>query len=280
MFNWFPGHMAKTIRLLNEKIRLFDLFIIVLDARLPLTSFNNDIYKMANNKPILFILNKSDKADLSKLKPFINEYEKKGVVVTTNLKDKLAYKKINSALNNIYLKVKEKNAQKHKLTPALKCVVLGVPNVGKSTLINLLAGSKVAKVGAMAGVTKSEQWINCKNYLLLDTPGLLMPKLKDEETGAKLAVVSSIKLEALNINEVIVATYRLISKYYPQKIIDIKLQPSQDEEEIFGQLSLYAKNNNWILKNQLPDIKKAIVQLISYFNNLNNIVYDQCQEKE
>lgn len=134
--------------------------------------------------------------------------------------------------------------------------MLGVPNVGKSTLINLLAGSKVAKVGAMAGVTKSEQWINCKNYLLLDTPGLLMPKLKDEETGAKLAVVSSIKLEALNINEVIVATYRLISKYYPQKIIDIKLQPSQDEEEIFGQLSLYAKNNNWILKNQLPDIKK------------------------
>ncbi|AWX42789.1 ribosomal biogenesis GTPase [Metamycoplasma cloacale] len=274
MIHWFPGHMAKEFKNLEKKQKLYDVFIIVLDSRIPISSFNNEIYKIANNKPILFILNKSDKTDINKIQKYISEYQTKGKVILTNLKSNQAYKQINSALNNFYNEFKKKNDAKGKLTPALKCIVVGVPNVGKSTLINLLAKSKVTKVGATAGVTRAEQWINCKNYMLLDTPGLLMPKISSDEVGAKLAIVGSIRLEALNQNELIVALYQLISKTYPSKLIDINLTPTLNEDEIFANIEQYAKNNNWLLKNEVYDTNKAINQLINYFKNLDSIIYD------
>lgn len=280
MIHWFPGHMAKQFRLLQEKQKLFDLFIVVMDARLPKSSFNEEIFKIINNKPILFVFNKADKANLVKLKSFISKYEKRGQVVITNLKNKDGYKKINTALNNEYQKFKLKNDAKGKLTPALKCVVLGVPNVGKSTLINTMSKTKSTKVGAIAGITRSEQWINCKNYMLLDTPGLLMPKIESDEVGAKLAIVGSIRQEAIDLNELIVALYRLISKYYPEKLVEINLKPTKNEEEIFDNLSEYARLNNLLLKNGVLDIKKGINQLINYFKNLDNVIFDIYEENK
>ncbi|ENY70082.1 ribosome biogenesis GTPase YlqF [Mycoplasmopsis arginini] len=278
MIHWFPGHMAKQFRLLQEKQKLFDLFIVVMDARLPKSSFNEEIFKLINNKPILFVFNKADKTNLAKLNPFLEKYQKRGQVVITNLKNKDGYAKINNALNKEFLKFKAKNDLKGKLTPALKCVVLGVPNVGKSTLINTMSKSKSTKVGAIAGITRSEQWINCKNYMLLDTPGLLMPKIESDETGAKLAIVGSIRQEAIDINELIVALYRLMSKYYPEKLIEIKLEPTFSEEEIFDNLAKYAQINNLLLKNGVYDIKKGINMLINYFKNLNNVIFDVYEE--
>ncbi|MDI3348412.1 ribosome biogenesis GTPase YlqF [Mycoplasmopsis arginini] len=278
MIHWFPGHMAKQFRLLQEKQKLFDLFIVVMDARLPKSSFNEEIFKLINNKPILFVFNKADKTNLAKLNPFLEKYQKRGQVVITNLKNKDGYAKINNALNKEFLKFKAKNDLKGKLTPALKCVVLGVPNVGKSTLINTMSKSKSTKVGAIAGITRSEQWINCKNYMLLDTPGLLMPKIESDETGVKLAIVGSIRQEAIDINELIVALYRLMSKYYPEKLIEIKLEPTFSEEEIFDNLAKYAQINNLLLKNGVYDIKKGINMLINYFKNLNNVIFDVYEE--
>lgn len=278
MIHWFPGHMAKQFRLLQEKQKLFDLFIVVMDARLPKSSFNEEIFKLINNKPILFVFNKADKTNLAKLNPFLEKYQKRGQVVITNLKNKDGYAKINNALNKEFLKFKAKNDLKGKLTPALKCVVLGVPNVGKSTLINTMSKSKSTKVGAIAGITRSEQWINCKNYMLLDTPGLLMPKIESDETGAKLAIVGSIRQEAIDINELIVALYRLMSKYYPEKLIEIKLEPTFSDEEIFDNLAKYAQINNLLLKNGVYDIKKGINMLINYFKNLNNVIFDVYEE--
>ncbi|BAQ54259.1 ribosome biogenesis GTPase YlqF [Mycoplasmopsis arginini] len=278
MIHWFPGHMAKQFRLLQEKQKLFDLFIVVMDARLPKSSFNEEIFKIINNKPILFVFNKADKTNLAKLNPFLEKYQKRGQVVITNLKNKDGYAKINNALNKEFLKFKAKNDLKGKLTPALKCVVLGVPNVGKSTLINTMSKSKSTKVGAIAGITRSEQWINCKNYMLLDTPGLLMPKIESDETGAKLAIVGSIRQEAIDINELIVTLYRLMSKYYPEKLTEIKLEPTFSEEEIFDNLAKYAQINNLLLKNGVYDIKKGINMLINYFKNLNNVIFDVYEE--
>ncbi|MCY2902971.1 ribosome biogenesis GTPase YlqF [Mycoplasmopsis arginini] len=278
MIHWFPGHMAKQFRLLQEKQKLFDLFIVVMDARLPKSSFNEEIFKIINNKPILFVFNKADKTNLAKLNPFLEKYQKRGQVVITNLKNKDGYAKINNALNKEFLKFKAKNDLKGKLTPALKCVVLGVPNVGKSTLINTMSKSKSTKVGAIAGITRSEQWINCKNYMLLDTPGLLMPKIESDETGAKLAIVGSIRQEAIDINELIVALYRLMSKYYPEKLTEIKLEPTFSEEEIFDNLAKYTQINNLLLKNGVYDIKKGINMLINYFKNLNNVIFDVYEE--
>ncbi|AXE60704.1 ribosome biogenesis GTPase YlqF [[Mycoplasma] phocae] len=275
MIHWFPGHMAKQFKLLKEKYKIFDLFIIVLDSRIPISSFNNDIYQIANNKPILFVFNKSDKADTNKLQEFLEDYKKRGKVLVTNLKSNNAYGKINSKLNEFYLELKKKNELKGKLTPSLKCIVLGVPNVGKSTFINLMAKTKSAKVGANAGITRSEQWINCRNYLLLDTPGLLMPKLNNNETGAKLALVGSIRYEALNQNELIVELYRLVSKYYPEKLESLSLLATADETEILNNITKLAQIKNFLAKNNGFNLDKAIKFLINYFKDLDHVIFDK-----
>lgn len=274
MINWFPGHMAKSLRELKEKQKVFDLFIILLDARLPLTSFNPEIYKIANKKPILFIFNKADKTNKDKINAFIPQYQKMGEVILSNLKDKKSILKINSKINNIYKLFDEKNKLKNKLTPPLKCVVLGIPNIGKSTLINALANSRVAKVGNIPGITKSEQWINCNKYLLLDTPGILMPKLDNDDVGAKLAIVDSIRIDALNLNEVIVEIYKLLSKTNKWVLEKINLAPSFDEEQIFAEINQYARRNKILKAGNEIDLNKSIKLLLQYFKNIDNIIYD------
>ena len=274
MINWFPGHMAKSLRELKEKQKVFDLFIILLDARLPLTSFNPEIYKIANKKPILFIFNKADKTNKDKINAFIPQYQKMGEVILSNLKDKKSILKINSKINNLYKLFDEKNKLKNKLTPPLKCVVLGIPNIGKSTLINALANSRVAKVGNIPGITKSEQWINCNKYLLLDTPGILMPKLSNDDVGAKLAIVDSIRIDALNINEVIVEIYKLLSKTNKWVLEKINLTPSFDEEQIFTEINQYARRNKILKAGNEIDLNKSIKLLLQYFKNIDNIIYD------
>lgn len=274
MINWFPGHMAKSLRELKEKQKVFDLFIILLDARLPLTSFNPEIYKIANKKPILFIFNKADKTNKDKINAFIPQYQKMGEVILSNLKDKKSILKINSKINNFYKLFDEKNKLKNKLTPPLKCVVLGIPNIGKSTLINALANSRVAKVGNIPGITKSEQWINCNKYLLLDTPGILMPKLSNDDVGAKLAIVDSIRIDVLNINEVIVEIYKLLSKTNKWVLEKINLAPSFDEEQIFAEINQYARRNKILKAGNEIDLNKSIKLLLQYFKNIDNIIYD------
>ena len=274
MINWFPGHMAKSLRELKEKQKVFDLFIILLDARLPLTSFNPEIYKIANKKPILFIFNKADKTNKDKINAFIPQYQKMGEVILSNLKDKKSILKINSKINNFYKLFDEKNKLKNKLTPPLKCVILGIPNIGKSTLINALANSRVAKVGNIPGITKSEQWINCNKYLLLDTPGILMPKLSSDDVGAKLAIVDSIRIDALNINEVIVEIYKLLSKTNKWVLEKINLAPSFDEEQIFAEINQYARRNKILKAGNEIDLNKSIKLLLQYFKNIDNIIYD------
>lgn len=274
MINWFPGHMAKSLRELKEKQKVFDLFIILLDARLPLTSFNPEIYKIANKKPILFIFNKADKTNKDKINTFIPQYQKMGEVILSNLKDKKSILKINSKINNFYKLFDEKNKLKNKLTPPLKCVILGIPNIGKSTLINALANSRVAKVGNIPGITKSEQWINCNKYLLLDTPGILMPKLSNDDVGAKLAIVDSIRIDALNINEVIVEIYKLLSKTNKWVLEKINLAPSFDEEQIFAEINQYARRNKILKAGNEIDLNKSIKLLLQYFKNIDNIIYD------
>ena len=274
MINWFPGHMAKSLRELKEKQKVFDLFIILLDARLPLTSFNPEIYKIANKKPILFIFNKADKTNKDKINAFIPQYQKMGEVILSNLKDKKSILKINSKINNFYKLFDEKNKLINKLTPPLKCVVLGIPNIGKSTLINALANSRVAKVGNIPGITKSEQWINCNKYLLLDTPGILMPKLGNDDVGAKLAIVDSIRIDALNINEVIVEIYKLLSKTNKWVLEKINLAPSFDEEQIFAEINQYARRNKILKAGNEIDLNKSIKLLLQYFKNIDNIIYD------
>ena len=274
MFNWYPGHMAKTLREIKEQQKIFDLFIILLDSRIPLTSFNPELYKIINQKPILFVFTKADKVNKDKLNKYILENYKEHKSLILNLKSSDAYKKLSSKINEFYLELTKKNLVKGKLTPNIKCVVMGIPNVGKSTLINLLSRSSSTKVGNMPGVTKSRQWINCANFMLLDTPGVLMPKIENDIIGAKLAITSSIKLDGLNKIDVLFHIYRLLSNIAPNELQKIGLQPLDKDEDIYQELLKYGQNNKMLLKNNEVDINKVINKLIKHFQELNNIIYD------
>ena len=274
MFNWYPGHMAKTLREIKEQQKIFDLFIILLDSRIPLTSFNPELYKIINQKPILFVFTKADKVNKDKLNKYILENYKEHKSLILNLKLSDAYKKLSSKINEFYLELTKKNLVKGKLTPNIKCVVMGIPNVGKSTLINLLSRSSSTKVGNMPGVTKSRQWINCAHFMLLDTPGVLMPKIENDIIGAKLAITSSIKLDGLNKKDVLFHIYRLLSNIAPNELLKLGLQPLDKDKDIYQELLKYGQNNKMLLKNNEVDINKVINKLIKHFQELNNIIYD------
>jgi len=206
VINWFPGHMVKTINEMKSSIKLIDIVCVVLDSRIPDSSKNNIIFDIAKDKPIIIVLNKCDLADKEKLNCKINEYNEKGYnVVCTNANvgegiDKLVNTIISVGKKSKYV---NKTSDEYKnITPIYRVLISGIPNVGKSTIINKLAGKKSANVGNKPGVTRSKQWIRLDNNIeLLDTPGILWPKLDENDAGIKLALTGNIREEILNLEE-------------------------------------------------------------------------------
>ncbi|WP_341266393.1 ribosome biogenesis GTPase YlqF [Candidatus Phytoplasma fraxini] len=197
---WFPGHMSKTLKNIKNNLKLVDCILIILDARIPFSSMNFELLKFLNNKPFLILLNKSSLADLEQNSFFLNLFYKKKILYNLNIDVK---QKLN--INKIYPKIKEiLQFQNQKIKKFLKLMIVGVPNVGKSTLINCLAGKKITKTANLPGVTKQMQWITLNNDMkLLDTPGVLWPKFSYKEIGYSLAICGCIK-ENLFMNAEIV----------------------------------------------------------------------------
>lgn len=202
--NWYPGHMKKTKDLLKENIKLVDLVIEVIDARIPKSSKNPDFDTLFNNKKRLIVLNKSDLSNETLNKQWINHYKIKGynAILYNSLNNK-EIKKLQNAINittkDIINKYKEKGIKRK----TVKAMIVGIPNAGKSTLINSIARKKSAKTGNKPGVTRGKQWIRLQgNIDLLDTPGILWPKITTEESALNLAFTGAIKDEVINIEEV------------------------------------------------------------------------------
>jgi ribosome biogenesis GTPase A len=216
--NWYPGHMVKTRRLIRENLKLVDLVIEVVDSRLPLSSRNPDMDDLLKTKPRLVILNKMDIADDEITKEWVSFYNNNEIPAITV--DSLSGKGINNVLSEVN-KIISRTKEKRKvndiiINKILRLMVVGIPNVGKSAFINKLAGRSVAKTGAKPGLTKGKQWIKLKgNYELLDTPGILWPKIDDPETGKKLAFIGTIKDEILDKEELAVALLNFIVDNYP-----------------------------------------------------------------
>ncbi|WAN63616.1 LSU ribosomal maturation GTPase RbgA [Candidatus Phytoplasma rubi] len=187
---WFPGHMSKTLKNIRNNLKFVDCILILLDARIPFSSMNFELLKLLNNKPFLILLNKSSLADLDKNSFFLDFFHQKKFLYTLNIDAK---QKIN--INKIYPKIREIFQYKGiKIKKFLKFMIVGVPNVGKSTLVNCLAGKKLMKTANLPGVTKQIQWINLENNMkLLDTPGVLWPKFNYKEIGYSLAICGCIK---------------------------------------------------------------------------------------
>ena len=197
---WFPGHMAKTRRQIEEKLKLIDVVVEVLDARIPLSSKNPDISQMTKNKPRIVVLNKADLADELITKSWIEYYKSIGILACAA--DSAKGKGVNESISLVKKVIADKIAQNQDkgMNRAIKILVAGVPNSGKSSYINRLAGRASATVGDRPGVTRGQQWIRLKSGIeLLDTPGILWPKFEDEKVGLHLAFTGAVKDEIMDI---------------------------------------------------------------------------------
>ncbi len=219
---WFPGHMSKARRQVQENLKHVDFVTILADARLPLSSQNPMLTKIVGDKPKLMILNKADLADSNRTKEWRNYFEKQGIkTLAVNSKEQATVKLVTDAAKSLMAdklgKLRERGIQKE----TLRTMIIGIPNAGKSTLMNRLAGKKIAVVGNKPGVTKGQQWLKSnKDLEILDTPGILWPKFEDEVVGLKLALTGAIKDQLLPMDEVTIFGLNFFKKYYPERLVE------------------------------------------------------------
>ncbi|MFV8471992.1 ribosome biogenesis GTPase YlqF [Mycoplasma sp. 1458C] len=273
LIQWYPGHMAKAMKDLKENANLADLFIVVLDARCPISSYNEDFDKIAPQKPRLFIITKSDLMDKTK-KNKIQARFKGENLLWLDLRNQSSKKVILNKIQSIMKEKIARNRAKGMLITRIKSFVVGVPNCGKSTLINLVSDKKTLKVANYPGVTREKKWVVNGEFLFLDTPGILLPKFDNQENAIKLLVTGAIKLE--NFPQEFCATkiYALISDYYPEKIEALGLIPSQNDVEIYAQFHQYAILNNIFKDRGKVDLIRAYTLFINWAKNLNDVTYD------
>lgn len=221
-FQWYPGHMTKAKRMMQENIKLIDVVIELVDARIPLSSKNPDIDELARNKSRIVLLNKYDLADDSKTQAWKKWYEDQGAFVTlVNSKSGQGVKNVTAIVQEACKEKIERDRKRGIINRPVRAMIVGIPNVGKSTFINSFAGKACTKTGNKPGVTKGKQWIRLnKNVELLDTPGILWPKFEDQEVGIKLALIGSIREEILNITELSYILIKYLLENYPKVLQD------------------------------------------------------------
>ena len=255
--NWFPGHMAKARREIGEKLTLVDLVIELKDARIPYASTNPMIDDIVGNKPRLILLCKSSLADKEVTQQWISYYKEQGILALDidsiagyHIKDIYSYATL--ALKDVFAKRKERQIT----SKTIKAIILGIPNVGKSTLINALAKRKATVVGDRPGVTKNQTWIKITNDLyLLDTPGILWPKFEDQSVAIRLAMCGAIKDDILDINALVLASIAYIVDLYPKALKDrYRVDIVEDLEQIQQQIR---KNRGFLSKGGAVDLERT-----------------------
>ncbi|MEK4761567.1 ribosome biogenesis GTPase YlqF [Viridibacillus sp. FSL E2-0187] len=237
---WFPGHMAKARREVTEKLKLVDIIFELIDARLPLSSRNPMLDEVIHQKTRLLILNKADMADEIQTRKWIDYFESKGHrAVAINSLDGKGLNKVTKAAQELLKEKWDRMRSKGMKPRAIRAMIVGIPNVGKSTLINRLAKKNIAKTGNTPGVTKSQQWIKFgKELELLDTPGILWPKFEDQEVGYKLALTGAIKDTITNMDDLAVYGLNFLSKHYKGRMEErYKLtEVSENLEETYNHI--------------------------------------------
>ena len=216
---WFPGHMTKAMRMMEAHLSLVDGIIFVLDARCPAASFNPRLKKMAQNKPVLYVLNKGDLAD-ERVDILLKMIKDTGAqAVKINAVNAGSKRDITGAIEKLIAEKRERALEKG-YNKVFRFMVAGVPNTGKSTLINLLAGSKRAETGDKAGVTRGKQWIRCDGFELLDTPGTMPPAFENQRLAIHLAYVGSVNDDILDMDDIALALLEELAAKYPQRLLD------------------------------------------------------------
>ncbi len=264
-FQWYPGHMMKAKRMMQENIKLIDLVIELVDARIPVSSRNPDMDELGRNKARLILLNKADLAEDRWNDAWLRYFQEKGfMAVKINAKKGGGLKSVQSVVLEACREKIEKDRRRGILNRPVRAMVVGIPNVGKSTFINTLAGKACAKTGNKPGVTKGKQWIRLnKQVELLDTPGILWPKFEDQSVGLRLAYIGSMKDELLNAQELAAELIGFLCMHYPG-VLEEKYQIERFEDA-YRMLEGIAESRHCLVRGNELDMDKAALLLLEDF---------------
>lgn len=264
---WFPGHMARTRRQIKESLPLVDAVVEIVDARVPVSSRNPELPELIGQKPLMVILNKCDLADENATRRRISELGKQGV--TAIAVDCRSGKGLNAFAPTVRRMLADKieaNAQKGMAGKPLRLMVVGIPNTGKSSFINRMAGKNKAKVADKPGVTRQNQWFSIGSGIeLLDTPGVLWPKFDDPDVGLRLAFIGSVKDTILDIELIAARFLTIMNENYPERIKErYKLEFPLESEE-FERLEMLARKRGMLISGGEPDTERAAVMLLDEY---------------
>ena len=275
--NWYPGHMKKTRELIAENLKMVDIVIEVIDARIPVSSRNPIIDELVKTKKRIIILNNSDLSDGKANAQWSDYFKKQGsMVLAMNCMSGGGVNQLYKILNRLQ---DEKNEGQIRKKP-LRMMIVGVPNVGKSSLINRMTGKKSAKTGDRPGVTKGKQWLGLENGMqLLDTPGILWPKFEDPEVGLNLAFCGSIKDEILDVATLALELIKVLQKDYPQLLKD-RYKLDEIEEDALTNMENIALKRGFILPGKRIDYERCGKTVLDEFRSgkIGNITLEQTSE--
>ncbi len=266
---WYPGHMTKAKRMMKENIKLVDVVVELVDARVPVSSMNPDMGEIAGGKPKIMLLNKIDLADPKRTEFYQSYFEKDGwAVLGINSRTGNSVKQVPALVKDVLKEKIERNRKRGLINRPLRCMVVGIPNVGKSTFINQLVGKASAKTGNKPGVTKGKQWIKLKNNIeLLDTPGILWPKFEDKSVGIRLAMIGSIKEEILDVEALAIHVLDFMKESYPELLAAKYPVEGMDQMEGHELLTAIARQRNMVKTGNEPDTMRMSTMLMEEFKN-------------
>lgn len=266
-YQWYPGHMTKARRMMQEDIKLIDLMIELIDARVPMSSRNPDIDELGRNKSRLILLNKSDLADARYNSLWTEYFKEKGFLVQEiNSRTGAGIKNIQPLVQEACKEKIERDRKRGIIGRPVRAMVVGIPNVGKSTFINSFAGRACAKTGNKPGVTKGKQWIRLNKSLeLLDTPGILWPRFENQKVGERLAMIGSINDEILHADELAVAVISYLQQQY-SALLQERYQINTNEDA-YKTLEEICINRRCFQKGEVPDIARVSAMILDDFRS-------------
>lgn len=293
--NWYPGHMAKTKKQIIQDLKLIDVIVEVLDARIPISSQNPDVKEYSKNKKRVVVLNKSDLADEKETKKWVEYFAQKGIpAVITESNSGKGINNVLTAIRNVVKDEQEKYLDKGRIGKSIRIMILGIPNVGKSSFINRITKKNITQVGNKPGVTRQKQWIRLAEGIeLMDTPGILWPKFESQEVGLNLAFTGTIKDDILEKTEIAFELLKYLLENYTRNIIErykidehefdtILKSEIEENDKILQVLETIAKKRGAILSGGRIDYEKISVILLDEFRSgkLGRITIEQCKKEK